>query len=204
MPATIIDVDPIAPGERARYTRHSGDEVTEQFAAELEPLLVAHGEGGPFTSDELMHGRWLGRVDQVNACVSQLVGMPPNGLLSRSIPDVGGVLVWTQATWHDVTGLVARVTWRTQWLDYVVDMPVTVVKPDYDITVWAPIRDSARRSACRASGNALLVRVPQRDPSPAPGNEANRGAGGTGIEPANCGCGVRCRLSTGVHSRLSV
>jgi hypothetical protein len=150
MPATMIEVDPIAPSERANYLRHSGDEVTEQFAAELEPLLVAHEDGGPFTTDELMHGRWLGRVDQVEDCVTQLVGMPPTGLLSRSIPDVGGVMVWTHVTWHDIPGLLARVTWRTQWLDDVHDAPVTVVKPDYDLVVWAPRDEDAR--LCAALG----------------------------------------------------
>ncbi len=65
MRITIIEIDPIAPSDRANYTRHNADEVTEQFAADLEPLLVANDEDDAFTPEELTHGWWIGRADQV-------------------------------------------------------------------------------------------------------------------------------------------
>jgi hypothetical protein len=114
MPATIIEVDPIAPSERANYIHHTGDELTEQFAADLEPILIAHADGEPLTSDQVTHGWWVGRIDPLDDYGTQLVGMPPNGQLSRYLPKIGGVSVWTPASWRAVAGLVVSVTWRAQ------------------------------------------------------------------------------------------
>jgi hypothetical protein len=147
MHVTIIETHPIPPSQRDKYVRHIGDEVTGQFAAELEPLLTTHEEGGPLTPDERAHAWWVGRVDQVEDCVTQLVGMPPNGLLSRYLPEVGGVSAWTQATWHEVAGLVVTITWRTQWHDDWPDEPVSLVRPSYDVDLWVPREDDAQLRA---------------------------------------------------------
>jgi len=117
MHTTIIDIDSIPRSERANYGRHHAGEVTEQFAGDLEPILIAHADGEPLTSDQVTHGWWVGRIDPLDDYVAQLVGMPPNGQLSRYLSSIGGVSVWTHATWRAVAGLVVSVTWRAQQLE---------------------------------------------------------------------------------------
>ncbi len=76
--------------------------------------------------------------------------MAPNGLLSRYIPDIGGVWTWTEATWRAVPGLVVSITWRTLWPTDLPDAPLSVIKPDYDFQMWVPLSEDAR--LCAALG----------------------------------------------------
>jgi hypothetical protein len=152
MRATCIETNPVPPLQREEYTFHTADGVCRELGDELEPLLIAHADGGPFTDEKLAGRCWIGRIDPVSDSVTGLVGMQPNGLLSPYLADIGGVCVWTEASWLGVSGLILRISWRTVWFEEL-GAPVSVVKPKVDIALWAPNQVDAQ--LCRALGNPV-------------------------------------------------
>jgi len=110
MTLNLIETHPLAPYKRSDYVEHWSDVFTRTFATEAESLLEPYADTEPLKAVADKYGWWIAKLDDVHECITDLVGMPPNGLVSPYLQNIAGVVVWTEATWHHVPGLVVQMS----------------------------------------------------------------------------------------------
>src|SRR5262249_27066893 len=100
--ARQVDWHPLPLAQRASYVAHAEDYVTEQLASRLWQAMTGSEHWHASAATQTDRGLWVGCLERVEACASEMLGVGANAELSCTLPGIGGIMVWSEASWMGV------------------------------------------------------------------------------------------------------